>query len=264
METHKTALITGATSGIGLELAKLFAADGYRLVIVARNTQRLEETARILREVGASEITTISCDLSYQGAAQEVYDEVNNKGITVNVLVNDAGAGEYGPFSETSLEEELAIIQLNAASLVHMTKLFLKDMLSRNEGRILQLASIASYQPTPYLAVYAATKAFVLSFTDAVAEEIRDTDVTLTSLIPGPTDTEFFVRAHAENTKAAQNPEAPDVVARIGYEAMKNGERHAVAPGMKSQIVMSSLMSNRNIAAMAKKQMEEVPSEDKK
>jgi short-subunit dehydrogenase len=263
METQKTALITGATSGIGLELAKLFAHDCYNLVIVARNEQRLEETARILRESGAADVTTISCDLSYQGAAQKVYDEVQQKGITVDVLVNDAGAGEYGPFSETSLEEELAIIQLNAASLVHMTKLFLKDMLARDNGRILQLASIASYQPTPYLAVYAATKAFVLSFTDAVAEEIKETNVTLTALIPGATDTQFFVRAHAEHTKAAQKPETPDVVARIGYEAMQRGERHAVAPGMTSQIVMSSLMSNKNIAAMAKKQMEEVPTDSR-
>jgi short-subunit dehydrogenase len=254
----KTALITGGTSGIGLELAKLFAEDGYSLVIVARNEQALTETAGLLRSLGAKRVVTIPCDLSKAGSAQYVYDEVQRLDILVNVLVNDAGAGEYGPFSETSLQEELAIIQLNIASLVHMTKLYLKEMLERNEGKILQLASIASYQPTPYLAVYAATKAFVLSFTDAVINEIRESDVTMTALIPGPTDTEFFQRAHAENTRAAQHPKDPAVVAKADYDALMRGLPHAVAPGITRQIVMSSVMPNQAVASMARKQMEEV------
>lgn len=258
MEPRKTALVTGATSGIGLELVKLFARDGYCLVIVARNQQKLDETARRLMTLGAADVVTISCDLSYPGAAQEIYDRIRQEQITVNVLVNDAGAGEYGPFNETSLEEELAIIQLNVASLVHMTKLFLKEMLERNEGRILQLASIASYQPTPYLAVYAATKAFVLSFTDAVINEIKDSKVTMTALIPGATDTDFFVRAQAENTKAAQVKEDPAVVAQIGYDALLKGTAHAVAPGLTKQIFMSSVMPKQTVAGMARKQMEEV------
>lgn len=254
----KTALITGGTSGIGLELAKLFAEDGYSLVIVARHEHTLIEAANLLRSKGAHRVVIIPCDLSRPDSAQFVYDEVKRLNITVDVLVNDAGAGEYGPFSQTSLEEELAIIQLNIASLVHMTKLYLREMLDRNDGKILQLASIASYQPTPYLAVYAATKAFVLSFTDAVINEISDSNVTMTALIPGATDTEFFQRAHAERTKAAQNPEDPAVVAKTGYDALMKGQPHAVAPGLKKQIVMSSVMSNQVVASMARKQMEEV------
>jgi short-subunit dehydrogenase len=261
-EQRKTALITGATSGIGLELTKLFAANGYNLVLVARNVAKLNETAVRLINPHVTEVMVIPCDLSHAGAAQQVYDEVKQKGITVNVLVNDAGAGEHGPFNETSLDEELAIIQLNVASLVHMTKLFLREMLQRNEGRILQLASIASYQPTPFLAVYAATKAFVLSFTDAVTEEIRESNVTMTALIPGATDTDFFYRAHAENTRAAQHTEDPAVVAKVGYEALMRGDRHAVAPGIKKQILMSSILPNKTIVAMARRQMEEMKDGD--
>jgi len=260
MEKTKTALITGATSGIGLELAKLFARDAYNLVIVARNTTKLNETADLLKNAGSGRVTVLSCDLSYANAAQEVYDKVREKEIVVDILVNNAGAGEHGLFKETSLTEELAIIQLNIATLVHMTKLFLKDMLARNEGRILQTASVASYQPTPKLAVYAATKAFVLSFTDAIINEISDSNVTMTALIPSATATEFFKRAGAENTKAANsNPEDPAVVAKIGYDALMNGEHHAKAPGVSQQIVMSSVMSNDSIASMARKQMEDQP-----
>jgi len=253
----KTVLVTGATSGIGLELTKLFAAKGYDLVLVARNVAKLNETAVRLINPRVTDVTVIPCDLSQPGAAREVYDAVRAKGITVNILVNDAGAGEHGAFSETSLDEELAIIQLNVASLVHMTKLFLQDMLRRNEGRILQLASIASYQPTPYLAVYAATKAFVLSFTDAVIDEIRDSAVTMTALIPGATDTDFFNRAGAEHTKAAQHTEDPAVVAQVGFDALLRGDRHAIAPGMKRVIMMSSILPNKTIAAMARRQMQE-------
>lgn len=257
METKQTVLITGATSGIGKELALLFAKDTYRLVIAARNEQKLQETANQLKEAGAPQVTPISCDLAIAGNAQKLYEEIKERGISIGILVNDAGAGEHGFFKETPLEEELAIIQLNIASLVHLTKLYLCEMVERNQGKILQLASIASYQPTPLLAVYAATKAFVLSFTDALINELKDTQVTMTALIPGPTDTEFFIRAHAEQVKATENMDDPAVVAKIGYEALMNGKPHAVAPGMTSQIVMSSLMNNQQVAAMARKQMEE-------
>lgn len=257
MESKQTVLITGATSGIGKELALLFAKEGYKLVIVARNEKKLEETANELKEIGAPQVTPISCDLSVAGNAQKLYEQVWERGITVGILINDAGAGEHGFFNETPLEQELAIIQLNVASLVQLTKLYMQEMVERNEGRILQLASIASYQPTPLLAVYAATKAFVLSFTDALINELKDSNVTMTALIPGATDTEFFVRANAENVKATNNLGGPEVVAKIGFEALMSGKPHAVGPGMKSQIVMSSLMNNQQVAAMARKQMED-------
>jgi short-subunit dehydrogenase len=257
MDTEQTVLITGATSGIGRELARIFAHQKYKLVIVARNEQKLQSTANELKKLGSPRVTTISCDLSIAGNAQQLYEQVKDRDIKVDILINDAGAGEHGLFSETSLEEELAIIQLNVASLVHLTKLYLCEMLDRNEGRIMQLASISSYQPTPKLAVYAATKAFVLSFTDALINELKDTNVTMTALIPGPTDTEFFVRAHAENVRATENMEDPAAIAKIGFKALMSGKPHAVAPGMTSQIVMSSFMSNQQVAAMARKQMEE-------
>lgn len=262
MENRKTALITGATSGIGRELAILFAQEGYRIIIVARNEKRLEETAELLREKGSPFVIPISCDLSVVGNAQQLYSDVSSRNVQIDVLVNDAGAGEHGFFNETSLEEELAIIQLNVASLVQLTKLFMKEMVERNDGKILQLASIASYQPTPLLAVYAATKAFVLSFTDALINELKGTNVTMTALIPGATDTEFFARANAEHVKATEHLQDPAIVAKVGFDALMKGEPHAVAPGMKSQIVMSSLMSNQQVAAKARKQMEETVPED--
>jgi short-subunit dehydrogenase len=165
-----------------------------------------------------------------------------------------------GFFAEIPMEKNDEMIHLNVLSLVQMTHLFLKDMLKRNNGKILQLASVASYQPTPLLAVYAATKAFVLSFSDALANELKDSGITVTALIPNATDTNFFNRADAEDTKAAQNnPEDPAVVAQVGFDALMKGDLHAVAPGVTTQIAMSSLMSNEKVAAKARKQMETDP-----
>lgn len=259
---NKTALITGASSGIGLELARLFAADHYNLVLVSRDELRLREVASELRSLGSPTVTVIPKDLSKPNAPREVYDETQMKGIIVDVLVNDAGVGEHGYFVESDLEKDLHIINLNISGLVAMTKFYLRDMVGRNEGKVLQLASIASYQPTPLLAVYAATKSFVLSFTDALINELKDTLVTMTALIPPPTDTDFFRKAGAENTHAAQDkPEDPKVVAKAGYKALMEGKHHAFAPGTKKQAVMSSLMPNEANAAMARKLMEEAPAE---
>ena len=200
METKQTVLITGATSGIGKELALLFAKEQYKLVIVARNKQKLQSTADELKENGSPQVTPISCDLSVAGNAQLLYEQIHERGIQIDVLINDAGAGEHGLFSETSLEEELAIIQLNITSLVHLTKLYLREMVERNEGKILQLASIASYQPTPLLTVYAATKAFVLSFTDALINELQDTNISVTALVNGQVE---FATVHGSVVRAA-------------------------------------------------------------
>lgn len=264
MKPHsKVALITGASSGIGLELAKLFASDNYKLIIVSRNEARLNDVVNELRSTGAASVTVIIKDLSVPGAAAEVYQETTQKGISVGVLgvlVNNAGAGEYGFFSETDLEKELATIHLNISSLVHLTKLYLKDMLAGNGGRILQVASVASYQPTPKLAVYAATKAFVLSFSDAIGTELKNSNVTVTALISNATATDFFRRAGMEHTKASQNnPEDPASVAKSGYEALMKGEPHALSSGIRTQIVMSSVLPNERVASKAEKQMEEVP-----
>jgi uncharacterized protein len=257
MLTQQTVLITGASSGIGLELAKLFAKDHFNMVLVARSEGTLNEVAAKLRSLGAGEVTVIPKDLSIPNSAIEVYEETKTRGIGIDILVNDAGAGVYGTFAETDIKTEIDIIQLNIISLVHLTKLYLRDMLMQNSGKILQLASIASYQPSPLLAVYAATKAFILSFSDAIRWELKDTYITVTSLIPPATDTDFFRKAGMEHTRAAQeNPKDPAEVAQAGYEALMKGEPHAYGPGVKEMAAISSIMSNQNVAKMVEKQMQ--------
>ncbi|WP_207421471.1 SDR family NAD(P)-dependent oxidoreductase [Desertivirga brevis] len=257
--TNKTALITGASNGIGYELTKLFAGDGNNLVLVARNEARLNEVAREIQNKYASlKVHVIAKDLSIDGAAEDVYNETRNLGIEVNYLVNDAGIGQRGLFWETDFEKDKEIIHLNIISLVHLTKLYLKDMVARNEGKILQLASIAAYQPTPLLAVYAASKAFVLSFGDALINELKDTNITVTSLIPGPTETDFFNKADAEHTVAAHNADDAAKVAKEGYEGFLKGEHHVAATAMVGvQAAMSTVMPNEAVTKMARKYMEE-------
>jgi short-subunit dehydrogenase len=257
--TPKTALITGASSGIGYELAKLFAKDGINLVLVARNKYNLDVVANELRRKYTNiEVTVIPKDLSIIGTAEQLYDHTELLGIEINYLVNDAGIGQRGLFWETSFEKDLEMIHLNIVSVVHLTKLYIKDMIARNEGRILQLASIAAYQPTPLLSVYAATKAFILSFGDALINELQDTNITLTSLIPGPTNTDFFNKAEASETVAAHKTNEAAKVAKVGYEAMLKGEHHAVATTLVStQVAMSSILPNDTVAKMARKYMEQ-------
>lgn len=262
---NKTALITGASSGIGFELARLFAKDKFNLVLVARSVDDLNQAAAELKSLGAPQALVISKDLSIPGAAAQVYEETQRQGLTINVLVNDAGIGQRGKFADVDFEKDLEIINLNIVSLVHLTKLYLKDMLGRNEGRILQVASVASYQPTPLLAVYAASKAFVLSFTDALINEVKDSNVTITALIPGPTDTDFFAKANAEDTVAAHKTDDPAVVAKEGYDGLMKGEHHVTATALvQAQVAMSSALPNEAVSAMAKKYMEEDDKGEKK
>jgi len=250
-ENKNYALITGATSGIGFELAKLFAADQYNLIIVSRNQQELDANAAELRQQGV-EVITIAKDLFERQAAFDLYNEVKAKGLQVDVLVNDAGQGLYGEFKDTDIERELKIIDLNIASLVILTKQFLQDMVARNDGKILQLASIASKVPGPWQSVYHGTKAFVLSFTEAIREELKDTNITVTALMPGATDTEFFDTAGMQDSKIVQDKSslsnAADV-AKDGYDALQ-GDKDKVISGFKNkvQIAMTNLTPD-NIAA---------------
>ena len=231
----KYALLTGATSGIGLELAKLFAKDNYNLIIVARNQGELFATADLLAPEGI-EVITISKDLFEPDAAIEIYEEVRARGIEIDVLVNDAGQGVYGKFIDNELERELAIVQLNISSLVSLTKFFVKDFVARGSGKILNVASIAGKAPGPYQAVYHATKAFVHSFTEAVRSELKDTGVTLTSLLPGATDTDFFAKADMLDSKAVQGELSdPADVAKDGYEALHAG-KDMVVSGFKNKL----------------------------
>jgi short-subunit dehydrogenase len=258
MNTNKYALITGATSGIGYELAKLFAKDGYNLVIVARTTSDLETTAQELRAQGI-EVITIAKDLSTDRGPFELYDEIKSKGIQIGVLVNDAAQGQYGKFVETDIQRELEIIRLNICAYVVLTKLFLKEMVQRNEGKILQVASIGGKLPGPMQSVYHATKAFIVSHTDALVNELKDTGVTITSLLPGPTDTDFFEKAEMTNTKMVQEGSLSDPakVALDGYNAlMKNDD--SVISGFKNkvQVGMANVMPDSAAAKMVEKQME--------
>ena len=257
MENNKYALITGATSGIGYELAKLFAADNYNLVLVSRNQQELDNKAAELRQQGI-EVITIAKDLFNRQEAFDLYDEVKTRGLQIDVLVNDAGQGLYGEFKDTDINRELSIIDLNIASLVILTKQFLKDMVARNEGKILQLASVASKVPGPWQSVYHGTKAFVLSFTEAIREELKETNITITALMPGGTDTDFFNKAGMQNSKIVQDKSslsnAADV-AKDGYEALQD-DKDKVISGLKNkvQIAMTNLTPDSVVAHMMNEQ----------
>lgn len=257
----QTALVTGASSGIGYELAKCFAQDGYNLVLVSRNTDRLNEIAAEFRnQYGLGKVTVVGADLAQSDAPQQVYDQVSGQGIQVNVLVNNAGVGEHGMFaSETDLQKELAMIQTNATSLVHLTKLFLKDMTARNEGKILMLASIASIMPNPLMAVYGATKSFIYSFSEALRNELSNTNITVTALLPGATNTDFFHKAGAEGTRAHQQALSTDAagVARDGYEALMSGKDKVVSGFKnKAQVAMAHVMPDPMVTASVRKIME--------
>ncbi|MFC5409027.1 SDR family NAD(P)-dependent oxidoreductase [Larkinella bovis] len=258
--TGKTVLVTGATSGIGRELANLFAKDGYNLVLVARSSDSLNQIAEEYRQQFGIQATPIAKDLADPKAPEAIYDETRRRGIQVDVLVNNAGMGEYGLFAnETDLHKELSIIQINATALVHLTKLFLKDMVQRNDGKVLMLASIVSIMPNPLMAVYGATKSFILSFTEALQNELKDTQVTVTALLPGATNTDFFAKAGAEGTRSHQMAQDTDPakVARDGYEALMKGKEKVVSGLMnKAQVAMSHVLPDELVTGSVRKQME--------
>lgn len=250
------ALVTGGTSGIGYELAKLLAEDGYNLVLVARYESELQQISRELQERFGVEIITLAKDLFNPQNAFSVYEEVKAKGIEVNILVNDAGQGHYGEFSKTDINKELDIINLNVSSLVILTKLFLQDMIRNRNGRILNLSSVASKVPGPWQAVYHGTKAFVQSFTEAVRSEVEDSGVTLTALLPGETDTDFFKKAgmlNAKNVKKGKMAD-PAEVARDGYNALMGGDDMIISGLMnKIKVTMGNTLPDEMVAKNIKK-----------
>lgn len=245
------ALITGATSGIGYELAKLLAADGYNIIAVARNTEELNRAANDISNQFGVKIMPIARDLFNTKSAFEIYDLVKAKGLHPEVLINNAGQGVYGAFMETELQRELDIIHLNVSSLVILTKLFLQDMVKAGKGSILNVSSIASKTPGPLNSVYHGTKAFVQSFTMAIREEVNTTGVTITALLPGVTDTDFFNKADMQHAKAVAEGDMSDPaqVAKDGYEALKNGDSMVVS-GMKNkmQVGMSAVLPDELLA----------------
>ena len=263
---NRYVVITGATSGIGYELAKLFAGDGYNLVIVARDREALEQKKVEFSQQYGVEVITMAKDLFQSNAAFELYEEIKNKNVTVDVLVNDAGQGQYGLFTDQDIHRLLDIIQLNVTSLTVLTHLFLKDMVARNEGKILQLGSIASQLPGPWQAVYHATKAYVLSFTEALISELKDSAVTLTVLQPGATDTDFFHKADMEDSKILDTKLSDPVkVAKDGYEALMSGDDKIIS-GMKNKLMvgMSHVMPEAMVADQMNKMQQPKKENDEK
>jgi hypothetical protein len=237
----ETALITGASSGIGLHLTREFAKHQHPLVLVAPIESELRKLASQLKSEFGVEAHVIAKDLEKENSAQEIFDELSHRAERVEILVNDAGHGQRGKFWEIEIDRDLSIVRLNIEAVLRLTKLFVKPMISRGHGRILNVASIAGFEPGPNLAVYHASKAFVLSWSEALAEELQDTGVSLTALCPGPTDTDFFEKADMVDTRAFQkaNVMPPQPVAEAGYQALMSGDR-IVVPGAANKALVFS------------------------
>ncbi len=237
----ETVLITGASSGIGLELAKRFAADGSDLILVARRTDRLVELAHLLKEQHGVVATILSYDLSQPDAPQKLVDEIHALGKHVDILINNAGFGQLGEFTTISLERQLNMIQLNISVVVALTHLLLPGMKERKKGAVLNIGSTASFQPGPNVAVYYATKAFVLSFSEALWKELLGTGVTVSCLCPGPTKTEFGNESAMHDTPVFKhNAMNVEEVAQKGYQAIRRRKR-LVIPGIVNNILATSV-----------------------
>lgn len=225
-----TALITGASNGIGLELAKIHASKGDNLVLVARNLSKLDELKEELEKQYKIKVYTIGKDLSAPNAAQEVYDETTQQKIQVDYLINNAGFGDFGMFVATDWNKELQMINLNITTLTQFTKLYLQEMVKRRNGKIMNVASTAAFQSGPTMAVYYATKAYVLSFSEAIANEVSEQGVTVTTLCPGATESGFQAAAAMEESALVKGRKLPSSkeVAEYGYKAMMKGKTVAI------------------------------------
>jgi short-subunit dehydrogenase len=237
-----TALITGASNGIGLELARIHASKGGDLVIVARSKSKLDELKNELEKEFKIVVYTIGKDLSAINSAREVYDETNNQNIQIDILINNAGFGDFGLFAETDWNKESEMINLNISTLTLFTKLYLQDMVKRRSGKIMNLASTAAFQPGPMMAVYFSTKAYVLSFSEALSNEVSSKGVSVTALCPGPTTSGFQTAASMDNSKLFNNKNLPTSkeVAKYGYYAMIKGKTVAIH-GIMNNILASSI-----------------------
>jgi uncharacterized protein len=238
---HKIALITGASSGIGKALAENFAQDGYDVILAARSVSKMESQAADLQERYNITATVIAADLESSEGADKLHREIKNRGFTLSALANNAGYGTFGEFKDSTLQSELAMMQINMNTIVVLTKLFMPDLLTTN-GKIINTASTAAFQPGPYMAVYYATKAFVLSFSEAIAAELEGTGVTVTALCPGPTASGFQDKADMHASALVKNKKLPtaEEVAALGYRAMQRGQRVYI-PGATNWLMVQSL-----------------------
>jgi uncharacterized protein len=256
---NDTALITGASGGIGEALARLIAAGGANVVLVARSSDKLSLLASTLTRDHHVNATVIAQDLSAADAAGRIQQELDARGLTITMLVNNAGFATYGPFVETSEEEEARMLQVNVAALTMLTKRLLPGMIERRHGRILNVASTAAFQPGPLMAVYYASKAYVLSLSEALSNETEGSGVTVTCLCPGPTRTGFQKRARMEESKLFSTLGTMDAadVARAGYDGMMAG-RAIVIPGASNKAIVQLLrVSPRSMTRRAVRRIQE-------
>jgi short-subunit dehydrogenase len=232
---HETVVVTGASSGIGRELAKCFAADGSRLVLVARSGTALQSLAEELRKLHKTDALVFTIDLARPEAAPQLQEQLQVAGFKTDVLVNNAGFGAQGMFAGLPLDRQLKMLQLNVVTLTHLTRLLLPGMIERKRGGVLNVASTAAFQAGPGMGIYYASKAYVLSFSEALAEELAGTGVTATALCPGPTETGFLNAGGIRASRLFRMSSMPaEAVARIGHDAFRNGRAVAIA-GFRNQ-----------------------------
>lgn len=255
---NNTALITGASSGIGLELAKIFAKNKINLLLVARNEEKLKKIASELQTAHGIQAFVIAKDLSNYKTAEDIFEYCKINSIQIDYLVNNAGFGDYGKFHEISWERQLQMINLNITALAYLTRLFMPQMVQNKKGKVLNVASIAAVLPGPLMAVYYATKAFVLHFSEAIGNELSGTGVTVTCLCPGATETNFFNEANAKESPFVKGKTfiSPKHVAAYGFKAMMKGKAVAINGMMNYLMVNSVRFFPRNIVVKVSRKMQ--------
>ncbi len=262
--TKPFAVVTGASSGIGLELAKEFARNGFDLLLAAEPDDRLPAAASEVESLGAS-VRTVGADLARKEGVQTVYEAIKSGGQPVDAIAINAGVGVGGDFRETDLDAEINMIHLNCISTIHLAKHMAQDMSVRGSGRMLFTASIASLMPAPFEAVYGATKAFVFSFAEALRNELKDTGVSVTALLPGVTETDFFHRADMDDTAAgASKKDDPADVARDGFKALMAGKDKVIAGSLKTKAMgLATELTPPTLSAEVHRKMSEPGSGEK-
>jgi uncharacterized protein len=255
-----TVLITGASGGIGYELAKFFARDRHNLILVARSADKLADVAAELRQRGVK-VHTFALDLAAPAAPKFLFDQLQSAGLTVDILVNNAGFGAWGDFAEMPEQEILGQIQLNIVALTELTRMFLPSMLARRGGRIMNVASTAGFQPGPLMAVYYATKAYVISFTEAIANEVRNSGVTITCFCPGATHTGFTKRAGNDESRLFKlGAMSAEKVALDGYRAVMEGRTLAISGVHNWVVAESTRFAPRKLVTAISRWINELPS----
>ena len=254
-----TALITGASSGIGLELARVFARNGHDVILVARSEDKLQALQSELSKDYGVQATVFSHDLTDTKAPQALFDQIQQSGLTVDVLVNNAGYGDYKEFAQSNWDKLEGMILLNVLALTHLCRLFLPGMIQRGQGQVLNVSSTAAFQPGPMMAVYFATKAYVLSFSEAIAAETEDKGINVTVLCPGPTQSDFIDRANMDRMALASGSSRDKLptsaeVAQFGYDALQKGQVVAVHGFTNKLMTFSTRLAPRSIIRKGVKQ----------